>query len=133
MIQHQISLIGGEEGEAILITQFESGNECGLSCEFRGREIEVVEGDYFDAFYEIRKTLEYENVIPFCYGASLNVYPSAMARQMGEGLRAYRLTMGAPSSKDQLVQIFDQGPDIIPAKVSEQERFYREWCEAGKA
>lgn len=133
MIQHQIPLIGGEDGEVVLITQFELDDECGLNCEFRGKTIEAVAGDYFDAFCEIREMLERENLTPFCYGASLNVYPSGMARQMGEGLRAYRLTMGAPSSKDQLVQIFDQGPDIIPAKVSEQERFYREWCEAGKA
>ncbi|AZG13241.1 hypothetical protein [Cupriavidus pauculus] len=133
MIQHQIPVIGGEEEEVVVITQFESGDECGLKCVFRERTIEALEGDYFEAFCEIRKALEKENIVPFCYGASLNVYPSAMARQMGEGLRAYRLTMGVPSSQDQLVQIFDQGPDIIPASVSQQEHFYREWCMAGKA
>ncbi|URF03836.1 hypothetical protein [Cupriavidus campinensis] len=133
MIQHEIPVIGGEDGEVVLITQFELDDECGLNCVFRGRAIEALEGDYFDALCEIRKILESENIIPFCYGASLNVYPSAMARQMGEGLRAYRLTMGVPSSQDQLVQIFDQGPDIIPASVSHQEQFYREWCMAGKA
>jgi hypothetical protein len=133
MVQHQIPVIGGDDGEVVIITQFELEDECGLNCEFRGKTIEALSGDYFDAFCEIRKMLGRENLTPFCYGASLNVYPSAMARQMGEGLYAYRLTMAVPSSQDQLVQIFDKGPDIIPASVSQQEHFYREWCEAGKA
>jgi hypothetical protein len=69
--------------------------------------------------------LEPRGLIPFCYGASLKVWPSAMARDMGRGLKAYKIEAGTPASD--LVGIFDEGPDVIPSSVLNQENFAREW------
>jgi hypothetical protein len=66
-------------------------------------------------------------LIPFCYGASLNVYPSGMARDMGQGLKAYKLAMGRHAKREGLVEIFAEGPDVIPASVALQEQFWRDW------
>jgi hypothetical protein len=69
--------------------------------------------------------LEKERLLPFCYGASLNVYPSGMARDMGAGLQAYQLTLG--KSAHDLVDIFAEGPDVIPAFVLPQREFFQKW------
>ena len=67
--------------------------------------------------------------MPYCYGASLNVFPSAMARDMGQGLRAYKMTLGKHAKRTDLVGIFDEGTDIVPADVDAQEQFFRDWLE----
>ena len=46
---------------------------------------------------------------------------------MGRGLKAYRMTKGAHARRTDLVEIFEAGPDVIPASVDLQEAFWREW------
>jgi len=65
-----------------------------------------------------------DRLIPFCYGASLHVYPSGMARDMGGGLKAYKLVVGRHAKIDDLVEIFAKGLDVIPASVAAQEQFF---------
>jgi hypothetical protein len=43
------------------------------------------------------------------------------------GLKAYRLTVGKKPSRDDLVGIFDEGPDVIPAPVAQQKEYVDEW------
>ena len=61
------------------------------------------------------------------YGGSRNVFPSGMSRDMGSGLKAYRLTLGSTGRLEDLVGIFETGPGIEPATVDEQRAFFREW------
>jgi hypothetical protein len=81
--------------------------------------------DYFASFAEIRRRLAKRNLLPQCYGASRNVWPSGMARDMGQGLAAYRLTMGRPARER--VHIFASGPDIDPVGPEEQRAFALAW------
>lgn len=122
-----IYLIGGEDDEAATITFDESEERCRLSCAYRGKVIESMADDYFDALCDIRRRMWAEGLIPFCYGASLNVYPSGMSRSMGGGLKAYRLTKGRQALMADLVGVFSEGPDIIPASVELQQEFFEEW------
>jgi hypothetical protein len=101
-----------------------------LNCEYRGTEIHAEADDFFDALCQIRLELEKEKLIPFCYGASLNVYPSGMARDMGAGKRAYKLKIGEPATTKNLVNIFAEGPDIIPVFVAVQKNFFKDWCDS---
>ena len=80
-----------------------------------------------------RSLLARDRLIPFCYGASSNVYPSGMARDMGRGLKAYKLVEGRHARMDDLVEIFTEGPDVIPASVDAQEQFYRDWLAAPRS
>lgn len=98
-----------------------------VSLQFDGREITSTEEDYFSALNSIRRVLEKENAFLHCYGASRNVYPSPMSRQMGGGIKAYKLQMGSQAKTSDLVSIFDTGSDVSPTTVDEQERFYKEW------
>lgn len=49
--------------------------------------------DFFEAFCRIREALGPWELLPSCYGASRDVYPSGMARDMGDGLSAYRMRL----------------------------------------
>jgi len=92
----------------------------------RGETFTADEGDFFEALSTVRRrALEPKGLIPFCYGASLNVWPSGMARDMGQGLAAYKMKMGVPATE--LVGIFDQGTDVIPSRVEQQAEFAKEW------
>lgn len=127
MTQHCISLIGGSGKETALFTESTVNGFCRLSCEYRGQVIAAEAGDFFEALCMIRLTLEKESLIPFCYGASLNVFPSNMARQMGLGHSAYRMEMGTPAKRESLVPIFAQGEDVVPASVERQRAYFDDW------
>lgn len=80
-----------------------------------GIDDKVVSGngtDFFMALCDIRRQIEAEGFRLHCYGASKNVYPSGMARDMGQGLHAYRLRLGKVPKSDDLVGIFESGDDI---------------------
>jgi len=128
--QHEILLIGAGDDERAVVTEHELDDACKLTCTYRGKTIEAEATDFFEALCRIRRQLEPEGIIPFCYGASLNVYPSGMARDMGRGLKAYRLTRGVNPRMTDLVEIFEAGPDVVPASVDAQEAFWREWLAA---
>jgi hypothetical protein len=78
--------------------------------------------DYFEAFCSIREQLEEWGFRPLCYGASRDRFPSGMARDMGEGLKVYKMRIGAQASD--LAPIFDEGKDIEPATIAEQRAFF---------
>ncbi|WP_459665169.1 hypothetical protein [Novosphingobium sp. 11B] len=126
MTTHTLFVIGGEDDETISVVQTEVGRSCRLVCTVRGEAHFAEEADFFEALRTIRRrALEPLGLIPFCYGASLKVWPSGMARDMGQGLKAYKIESGVQASE--LVGIFDSGADIIPAKVDLQEHYARDW------
>jgi hypothetical protein len=105
----------------------EDSELCILSFTYRDLAISVQASDYFEALCQIRLQLEAQQIQLLCYGASKNVYPSGMARDMGQGRRAYKLTMGKQATMADLVDIFATGTDIQPVTVEEQRRFYESW------
>lgn len=98
---------------------------------FQGQTLEgSSEIGFFDALCDIRKELEKNGLRIICYGASRNVYPSPMIRSMGTGEKAYKLTMGKQALNEDLVSIFNAGPDIDPVTIEEQEYFYTNWLKS---
>jgi hypothetical protein len=83
--------------------------------------------DYFEALAQIRVQLERNQIQLLCYGASRCVYPSGMGRDMGQGLRAYKLKLGQYARTIDLVDIFTSEPDVEPATVYEQHACYGQW------
>lgn len=127
MKTHTLVLISGTADEIATFTEDELNDECALSCCYPGKTIRACAPDFFEALCKIRLELEREGLIPFCYGASLNVFPSNMARQMGMGKAAYKMVMNQPATQEQLVYIFDQGSGIIPASVEKQKQYFNKW------
>jgi len=99
-----------------------------VELEFAGGRLEATsEEDFFSALATLREDLEAKGILLVCYGASKNVYPSPMSRSMGYGERAYRLKLGRRARSEDLVSIFESGPDVVPATLEEQEAYYEEW------
>lgn len=128
--QVKIFLIGGEEDESAIFTLVDEYPNCRLRCEYRDYKLEAIALDFFEALCILRKSLANDGLIPFCYGASLNVFPSRMARDMGRGMKAYRLQLGHHANE--LVDVFAQGTDIIPSSVELQQKFWRDWLAVPK-
>jgi hypothetical protein len=126
-MQHRVVLIGGAEEEVAVFTEETIGYECRLTCEYRGKRLQASANDFFAALCTIRIELEKESLIPFCYGASMNVYPSPMCRDMGLGRKAYRIVMGKQALREDLVGTFEAGPDVIPVSVAMQREYFEEW------
>ena len=101
--------------------------ECSIALSCSDFEVKGDGPDFFEAFCRIREDLATYGLMPLCYGASCDVFPSSMARDMGNGLKAYRMRLGQPAGPEDLVGIFDEGPDIVPASVAVQREFWREW------
>ncbi|NPU10388.1 hypothetical protein HL666_06440 [Bradyrhizobium sp. 83002] len=131
--QHRLRLVGGHDGETAVFTLLDDDNLCRLRCDYRDRSIESAATDFFQALCDLRNVLAENGFMPFCYGASLNVHPSGMARDMGQGLKAYRMTMGRHARREDLVDIFSKGPDVVPASVAAQEQFWRDWLATPRA
>jgi hypothetical protein len=122
-----VRLVGGSDGERATFEINDVKNRCLLTCRYRDKTISSDATDFFEALVSIRRQLQADGLAPYCYGASLNVFPSGMARDMGQGLKAYKLTLGKHAKSVDLVDIFDEGTDIAPADVDAQEQFYRDW------
>jgi len=127
METHSISLIGGTNEERATLIEDELGESCTLKLIWRGREATANADDFFEALCTIRLQLEAEGLLLFCYGASLNVYPSGMGRSMASGKAAYKMQAGKHARKADLVDIFSEGPDVIPATVAQQREFFNDW------
>jgi hypothetical protein len=131
--QYTVRLIGktGEDSEGIFILdEDEDTDQCRLTLQLPGGEITAEALDYFEAMCNIRKELETKGWRPVCFGSAQNVYPSNMARDMGRGLKAYRMEIGRRATMADLVKIFDTAPDLQPASVEEQRQFYEQWLQS---
>ncbi|MCV3209338.1 hypothetical protein OHD62_23305 [Mesorhizobium sp. YC-39] len=127
--EHTVFLIGGGTGgdEQATFTLYDMGKKCRLTCSYRNKVIEAEEDDYFEALFQIRQQLEVDGLLPFCYGASANVYPEGMVMEMSRGLTVCKVKMGQPPQRTDLVNIFDDGYDVVPVFVHMQQQFWDAW------
>jgi hypothetical protein len=86
----------------------------------------IFEGsDLFDALMSLRKQLEGAGFRLLCAGARRDVYPSGMARSMGNARKAYIFELGKPATE--LVDIFAEARPEQVGTVDEQQRFRQQW------
>jgi hypothetical protein len=132
MTEHKIKIIGETEEEVALVTCQTLNGLCHITLQYGRQTIKEAATDYFEAFCLVRSQLEKENLTPFCYGASLNVQPYCMIHRCDDtsaGTKAYRLTIGRQiDPENDLVDIFSQADDVIPASLTKQNEYFREWC-----
>jgi hypothetical protein len=128
MTEYTVHLIGGADDETATVSATSPGRDrCCISISYRGKTLQAERTDYFKALQDVRELMEADGLIPFCYGASLNVYPSGMSRDMAQGMVAYRMTLGRSTSREDLVRIFDEGADVIPSYIVQQREFHEKW------
>lgn len=131
--QHRVTLLAsdGQHREGLFLWEH-THDGCRLSLEFGGQRLVAEEPDFFETLCRIREQLEPLDLRPYCYGASRNVFPSGMARDMGAGLKAYKLALGQPAQLSDLVDIFESADDIEVVTVPEQQAFFRKWLASPK-
>ena len=95
---------------------------------FDAETVAGVGSDCFDALMDARRLLEPRGILVCVEGACQDVWPSAMARSMGAGRKAYRMTLGKQALKSDLVDIFAKAE--APATIAEQDAYRRAWFES---
>jgi len=99
-----------------------------LTATMAGRDqIAVEAGDAFSALLQLRRLLEDAGVLIRCAGARRDVWASGMQRDMGEGLRAYVLSLPRRAERPPSVDILEPTPAELAASVAEQEQFVKQW------
>lgn len=123
--------VHGDAGNGIAVLSYdEDGDACRVEIEYEGESLIGDGEDFFDALCVVRQALEKKGALLNCYGASLNVFPSGMSRDMGRGLKAYKLTLGQRGRMQDLVQIFGTGIDVQPATVGAQREYFEAWLKS---
>lgn len=118
----------GEEKKARCVLSETEDNTVSLNFESNDITESFTGENYFDALRKLRLRLEEKDLMLVCNGASLNVYPSGMAMNMGMGEIAYRINEGWHSTSDDLVNIFELDRErFVEATVEEQEVFFQTW------
>jgi hypothetical protein len=117
----------GEDAGHADVSIHAENRRCVLDLSLGTLEVSGQGADYFEALCEVRLKLEERGLLVASYGGSRNLFLSGMCRDMGAGLDGYRVTLGKKPGRENLVGIFDTGPDVQPATVAEQRAFQREW------
>lgn len=98
---------------------------CWVEIEFSAGVYAAEGRDFFEALQRSRLELEASGHRLLCWGASRNVWPSGMGRDMGRGLKAYENKLGLRCPT--LRAIFDSDPSVVVSSVSEQIAWNEEW------
>jgi hypothetical protein len=109
-----------------------SRRQCDICLTYGASAVRGSGPDFFEAFCRVRERLTALGLRPLCYGASRNVFPSGMARDMADGLKAYKLRLGFPATGDNIVEIFETGPDVDPVSVEAQRQFFDDYLKSPK-
>jgi len=124
----EITLRGASGDEIPAVVRYgPADGRCHMHLRYEKYDLRSAASDYFDALAELREQLERRGLVTLCYGASRNVFPSGMARDMGAGLSAYKLALGHRPSQSDLVPILATGPEVQPTTVAEQRAFFESW------
>jgi len=110
----------------------EVGDDYILTCKLpvSGELLTGQAADCFAALQIIRRKAEGRDWKICCKGSRRNVWPSAMSRQMGGGVKAYVLEMGQQGRTDSLVEIFDDDDPESYSSVADQEAYAHAWFES---
>lgn len=99
-----------------------------LFCMFMEKPYYGEGSDYFEALQQLRQRLERNQIELLCAGSKREVWPSAMSRQMGGGLKAYICNMGHQSKE--IVNIFEADELMQYCSVEEQAEYHKNWFES---
>ncbi|CBJ80437.1 conserved hypothetical protein [Xenorhabdus bovienii str. Jollieti] len=122
-------ILNGEMEEAELHMITSPNRHCCLKIFHNNNQLaESNDTDYFSCFADLRNQLK--NIIFLCKGAKINVYPSAMSRDMSDGIVAYETTLGQPGLPENQVHIFDFEDKYVDITPEEQRKFHSQWFES---
>ena len=86
--------------------------------------------DLFSCMAKLRDWLDDYSLKPLCNVARLDVFPSAMSRQMSGGRLAYKHKLNHQCSRTDLVDIFQPAPLEMLATTTKQKEFHEKWMKS---
>src|ERR1700730_10046742 len=89
-------------------------------CDLDGNPRHIEDVDLFRAFAAMRQDLESQGCQLLFAGARPDVHPSSMSSSMGGGRLVYILRHGKPSTRDDLLDIFDYAEPELLGTVQQQ-------------
>lgn len=123
-VSQSISLLQGSRLLSAALRASEAGDDLyRVEIMFDGKIISGIGGNCFDALIEVRRRLESQGFLVCVEGARKDVWPSGIARSMGGGRKAYRMTLGKQALKSDLVDIFAEAQ--APSSIADQEAYRR--------
>jgi ClpA/ClpB-like protein len=133
-----VTLVRGDERQQAVIhwalrAPSGSGERFRMQLEWSGDPIQVDAGDLFEALVQVRGRLEPEGWFVAVQGARLDVYPSAMQREMASGLNAYVLPTDEPTRLQDIVETLDPAEPGTLATVAAQRAHAEDWERSARA
>jgi hypothetical protein len=95
--------------------------------EWTGEPIDVGAPDMFEALVRIRERLEPQGWFVAVQGSRLDVYPTAMQREMAGGLNVHVMRMGEQARLGDVVETFAEADPSTLATVAAQRERAVEW------
>jgi len=106
---------------------------CSINLSFLDKNLVSSGSDFFQTFEGIREQLKALGFAPYCYGSSIGVLPSRMARQSSKkGLISYRHYLGEKVDRENMVHIFDSEENLKIVDVAEQNIYMENWMNSLK-
>jgi hypothetical protein len=127
-----VTLVRGDERQQAVIhwalqTPNGPGERFRMQLEWSGDPIQVGAGDLFEALVRVRGQLEPEGWFIAIHGSRVDVYPSAMQREMASGLNAYVLRIGEPARLEDIVETLQPADPDTLATVAAQRECAEKW------
>jgi hypothetical protein len=110
--------------------RLQEGELCRITVVGGGEVLEYVASDFFSALIELRRPLDRRATKLLCAGARIDVYPSAMSRDMSRGRKAYVTRQGQRTAREDLVSIFDPASASRVGTIEEQAYFHATWLKS---
>jgi ClpA/ClpB-like protein len=101
--------------------------------EWSGEPIDVGADDMFEALVRIRERLEPQGWFVAVQGSRLDVYPTAMQREMAGGLNVQVMRMGEQARLGDVVETFAEADPSRLATVAAQRERAEEWMRSVQA
>ena len=101
--------------------------------EWSGEPIDVGADDMFEALVRIREQIEPQGWLVAVQGSRLDVFPTAMQREMAGGLNVQVMRMGEQARLGDVVETFAEADPSTLATVAAQRERAEEWMRSVQA
>jgi hypothetical protein len=127
-----VTLVRGDERQQAMIHWAWQGRNGArdlyrAQLEWSGEPIDVGADDMFEALVRIRERLEPQGWFVAVHGSRLDVYPTAMQREMAGGLNVHVMRMGEQARLGDVVETFAEADPSTLATVAAQRERAVEW------
>jgi len=122
-----------DDSESLAIIVMEPENDYSMKLIIDGGEsLDACGGNALSSFNLIRAQLEPSGRFLLCNGSKIDVAASSLGRGSRATRKVYRLKLGQPGLREDLVDIFDPIDKLEVTTMDRQKIFYNKWINSLK-